>query len=747
MRRVLLSLVWSLASVVALGRGESWVPKPPKSPAVETLTNAARYIEWKWRTDVTDPQTGLNAFALRDRVEAIVKEREATDPWCIVKARCYAEMCDKMSIGVSPHDWFPAIAVWNRYQRPFRRSMERRRDKVFAEQMPATLRRMNEGNKTGKWMHWIDFDHSVPEWEKILKLGFPGMRRRMRENWREEPRYRALAITSDATLRLIGRFVDYAKASPDADSPRMKRQVAALEQLAIGAPRTAYEAMEFIFLYFFCSEHLDVMQCRSLSIIDKILWPYYEADLAAGRTTETEFREQFRHFLWQWGSVDNYWGQPVTMGGTKADGTTEYNPLSMIILDVMDECALPTPKFHLKIADNTPKEILLKSLDMARRHRSLSFCGEKPIRCILMHCGYTADEARRFYTKGCYEFCCPEGANGTGVGYVNLLKPVETLLAEAAAGRFKAASYEDFERAYRALAVTNMSDAADLAFEFEKRLTDINPANFSTLADEHAVKTGKDAFSDGALRGNNTSILTVAFGTAVDALMAVREIVYEKREMSLADLGHLMAANWDGRDDLRMRMLRSKCKWGNNDPVANAAGARLSKAISAAINGRPNSRGGKFYVSGHCARQFVIQGALIGATPDGRRRGDETSKNLSATMGADTEGVTALVKTLGSLDSRDWPGDFPLDVMILPSAVAGEKGLEMMKALVFEYFEQGGALIQFNVFDAAELKDAQNHPEKYENLQVRVCGWNVRWNDLPKVEQDAYIRRAEAIVQ
>ena len=124
---------------------------------------------------------------------------------------------------------------------------------------------------------------------------------------------------------------------------------------------------------------------------------------------------------------------------------------------------------------------------------------------------------------------------------------------------------------------------------------------------------------------------------------------------------------------------------------------------------------------------------------------DNLAVDLSPTMGVDTEGVTALISTLGSLDSRDFPGDFPLDVMLLPHAVSGDKGLEVMKALVFQYYENGGLLIQFNVFDAEELKDAQKHPEKYENLQVRVCGWNVRWNDLPKVEQDAYIRRAEEI--
>lgn len=467
-----------------------------------------------------------------------------------------------------------------------------------------------------------------------------------------------------------------------------------------------------------------------------------------GRTTEAEFREQFKHFLWQWGSIDNYWGQPVTMGGTKADGTTEYNPLSTVILDVMDECALPTPKFHLKVADNTPDAILKKALDMARRHRSLSFIGEKPTRRVLEHLGYTPDEARQFYTKGCYEFCYPKDGNGLGGGHVNLVKIVELMLTDAATNGFAAVTFDDFLAEYLKRAVSTAAEVRDFFFVFEQHLDDVNPALVASLAGEFSVQRGLDALSTGTKSGNKTGICLSGTGTAVDALLAVKELVYEGGEkVSLKELCEILAKNWEGHEKLRLRMLRSKRKWGNNDAEANAIGAKIVKAASAEINFKPNSRGGRFTLSGHNARQFIWEGVLTGATPDGRKAGEEISKNLSPTMGADTEGVTALISTLASLDSRDLPGDFPLDVMLLPYTVAGEKGLETMKALLFQYYTNNGLIMQFNVFDPEELKDAQLHPEKYENLQVRVCGWNVRWNDLPKREQDAYIRRAEAIAR
>ena len=765
-RTISLMILASLTAGMAFGRGENWVPKPPAPPPVETLTNADRDVEWKFRTDVPDPKTGLGADALKERVVKMALELEPKEDWAVVKAKCYAYVSDNMSIDVSPYDWYPAISIWNRYNRPLSPVAWSRDSRISRKHYPEILGPMDAGNNTGRWMVWKDFDHIVPEWEKILALGFPGMKKRLRDNWQETPHYRACEIVADAALRMIDRFVSLGESRlksrvsrPSEPFDRLLQQIASLKRLRAGEPKTAYDAMMFIYLYFICSEHLDIIQCRSLSIIDRTLWPYYRDDLAAGRTTEAEFRDQFKHFLWQWGSIDNYWGQPVTIGGTKADGTTEYNPLSMIILDVMDQCALPTPKFHAKIAKSTPEPVLRKLLDMARRHRSLSFIGEEPTWRVLMHCGATLEEARGFYTKGCYEFCIPNAGNGLGGGHMNLVKQVEYLLAAAAAGKFEAATFEAFVEAYLRNARRDLGKVRDFFFVFEKHLDDVNPANIPSLAVEYSVKTGKDALATGSERGNSTGICLSGFGTAVDALMAVKEIVYEneeckmkneeckKRHCSLNELGEIMAKNWEGHEDLRLRMLRSKRKWGTNDAEANALARRIAKMASDEINGKPNSRGGKFRLSGHNARQFVCEGRLTGATPDGRKKGEEFSKNLSPTMGADTEGVTALVQTLGTLDSIDFPGDFPLDVMLLPYTVAGEKGLDMMKALLDSYYANNGLMMQFNVFDPEELRDAQKHPEKYENLQVRVCGWNVRWNDLPKVEQDAYIRRAEAIAR
>ena len=116
--------------LLTFGRGESWVPKPPPAPPVASLTNEARYVEWKWRTDVTDPKTGVTQELATERLLALSKELEPKEPWNVVKATCFAWLCDNLAIDVAPLDWFPAFACWNRYRCPMKPVLWRRNAEV-----------------------------------------------------------------------------------------------------------------------------------------------------------------------------------------------------------------------------------------------------------------------------------------------------------------------------------------------------------------------------------------------------------------------------------------------------------------------------------------------------------------------------------------------------------------------------------------------------------------------------------------
>ena len=599
-------------------------------------------------------------------------------------------------------------------------------------------------NREGRVSISKDFDHSAPDWADILKIGFPGMKARVDSYAQDTPFYRAEKRTAAAIMRFIDRLVATAKAHPDADSYWMKREIASLERLRTGPPQTVFDVMEFTMVYFILSEPLNYFQVRTFDNIDVRWWPYYQADLAAGRTTEAEFREDFRHFLWQFGSIDNYWGHPIYLGGTNRDGTTAYNPLSLIILDVVEKTALPTPKFQLKMAKNTPDEVWWKALDMLRKHAPLCLMSEENMARSMKPVGLTDEECRDLLIWGCFEYLPRAKGNCTSACRVFLPQPVTEILAKAAKGEFAAATFDDFKREYFRILHDNTDRTAALLCDVEAHLAEVNPALMLSLAVGDALEKGVDAFSLG-YKYNFTTISECGFATAVDSLLAVKEFVYDKKAVSLQELGRILAANWKGREELRLRMKNSKLKWGCGNAEADALAKEVIEGFTSRFVGKPNSRGGVFVCYGINSRGFINQGMATGATPDGRRKGDHFSKNMAPSVGAETEGITGSIKSYGAIAPENFPCGSIYDVMIHPATVSGEKGLRVFRTLVERFYAGGGVAMNITVVSPETLRDAQKHPEKYENLQVRVAGWNVRWNDIPRKEQDEFIARIECV--
>jgi formate C-acetyltransferase len=308
----------------------------------------------------------------------------------------------------------------------------------------------------------------------------------------------------------------------------------------------------------------------------------------------------------------------------------------------------------------------------------------------------------------------------------------------------KIETFDDFYAAYIRQLDYIIESIITCADDFEQYLHEVSPAQVYSATIENSLKTAKDAFHDGSVY-NISAILNAGFATAVDALMVIKEFVFEKQELSLIEFRDILKADWKGHEKLRLKVLRYKNKFGNGIEEVDAAAEGLALFLANKINLRPNARNGFYVIAMHSARAFIRLGQKTGATPDGRLAGEEMSKNISPTMGMDVNGVTALIKSVTRIDSALFPGDFALDVMMHPATVQGEDGLAAMRTLMKTYMDKHGISIQFNIFDARVLLNAQKHPEKYEGLQVRVCGWNVRFNDIDKKEQDAYIKRALSI--
>jgi pyruvate-formate lyase len=225
-----------------------------------------------------------------------------------------------------------------------------------------------------------------------------------------------------------------------------------------------------------------------------------------------------------------------------------------------------------------------------------------------------------------------------------------------------------------------------------------------------------------------------------DCLAAIRHQVFEQGELDLAGLVEALDADFAGREPVRQMLLNKPPKWGNDADEADDLARRIFEAYYAAVNGRPNSRGGHYRINLLPTTVHVYFGKKVGATPDGRRAHTPLSEGISPVQGADRQGPTGVIKSAAKLDHVRTGGTL-LNQKFLPSLLATEEGLDKLAHLVRSYFRLDGHHIQFNVVDADTLRAAQQSPEQYRDLIVRVAGYSDYFVDLGPELQEEIIRR------
>ncbi|MBQ7975541.1 MAG: hypothetical protein IJ300_07630 [Clostridia bacterium] len=709
-----------------------------------------------------DPSTGMNETDLKKGLEEYTAKLEG-EPHPIHKARLFEYVLDNTMIDVNEHDYFIGIYSWGRLISWH--TVFKWRDKV-RNSFPEATETLAKLNNSGATYGWLDFEHTVPDWDSLLELGFTGILNRARDSYeklkasgtltqKQEYFYRGIEIEYKAIIRFIDRLYNYALTKNFDKAPQI---VACLKNLRDGAPQNSYDALQMIYIYFMLSESVDHYQVRSLGYgLDGSLYPFFKKDIENGIYTKEEIGEFIGYFLMQWYAIGNYWGQPFYLGGTNLDGTTKVNELSSFILEVYDELGLHNPKIQIKYSKSTPKDFIIQALEMIRHGvSSIVFCNEDVAVKALMSKGATYEEALDHFISGCYEYGVKAKCIGMDTAYINTLKPVSLVLDngfDVVSGEQvglktgnpeEFTSFKEFYDAYIKQLKYCLNTHIDAAYYHESRIAEINPSLMFSATIPDCVNSLTDALDCGIQ--NDCCVTVNGLGTAVDALMAIYELVFEKKITTIKELKAALANNWNGYMELRAKALNATHKYGVNDAVADNYALAIEMAISELARSKVNAHGGRWGVEMHSARAFIIHGEKTAATPDGRKYGEETSKNASPTPGADTKGITGLINSATTLNTTIADVGFCLDAMLHPSAVQGDDGMDALYAVLDTYMKKGGASIHFNIFNPDMLREAQKNPEKYKTLQVRVCGWNILWNDMPKKEQDAYILRAERII-
>ena len=708
-------------------------------------------------------ESGLDDEQILNGLKQLEKETEYL-PHPIARAKAIQYVLENERLYINEHDYFVGLYSLNRLADSVTFSKWGAESRVLREQ--ELVSQASDFNNSGAVMIWTDYDHVVPDWKSLMELGFAGIRERAREYRKLHEQngtldeevsafFEGIEIEYSAIIDLIDRMYNIAK---EQTFEKASKITTSLKNLRDGKPTDFYEALQLIYIYFIMSESIDSYQARSLGNgLDQTLYNFYKNDLKSGSCTKEDIRNYLSYFLMQWSAIGSYWGQPFYMGGTDLDGNTKYNALSYEILDVYDELEIYNPKIQLKINKNTPDEILNKAFDMVRRkNASIVFCCEPAMIKAIMGYGATYEEALNYDIRGCYETGVRANEVSSSSGYVNAAKAVEYVFTNGFEARLdkqvgiktgdisEIKTFEEFYFAFLKQWEYLIEQSMKITNDAERFLAFINPSSLYSATVETSLKNGKDGYG-GGVKFNNNAMLNCGFASAVDSLMAVKEFVFDKKELTLEELANVLKNNWQGDEILRLKIRKSPHKYGNGDTLADTYAAAMASYFANKVNNVPNGRGGVYKAIFHSARAFINQGEKTGALPDGRCAGEELSKNASSVPGMDKNGVTALVESATKLSPSDYHESLCVDVMLHPSAVKGEEGLKALKGVLMTYLNKGGQSIQFNIFNTETLRDAQANPEKYQNLQVRVCGWNTLWNNMSKKEQDAYILRAENV--
>lgn len=721
------------------------------------------YIRMAYHGYEYDKTTGKDDGEITDGLKKLYDSIKDL-PHPQAKAYAVKYVLENTRIDINEHDWFVGFYSVNRLAG--RITSDRWYNEIFACVIPETDALMKDMNNSGAVSIWPDFDHVVPDWDSVLLLGFSGlMKRALFYRSRHEANgtltesakafFDGIVTEYQAIIDVIDRLYRYSLTKKHAKAEKISQ---CLKNIRDGAPNNFYEALQVIYIYFMISECFDGFQVRSLGNgLDNTLYSFYQNDLKSGTYTREEIKELLKYFLIQWSAIGNYWGQPLYLGGTNKDQSSKYNELSYDILDVYDEIGIYNPKIQLKVNSNTPDRLLDKVYGMIRRgHNSLVLCCEPGMMRAVMSYGATYDEALNMDIRGCYETGVRAAEVSTATGYINAVKAVLYVFSngyDKNLGRTfglktgelcELKTFGDFYNAVIRQWENLIEITIGAASQYEKYLSYINPSNMYSATIESSLEKGADAYQCG-VKFNNSAILNCGFASLVDSVMAVKEFVYDKKSVTLKEFGKALENNWQGFQSLHTQVIKSKHKYGCNDPETDVYTQAMSAYFTAKVSNRPNARGGTFKASMHSAMQFIWQGEKTGATPDGRFGTQELSKNASPSVGMEKNGITALINSALKTRPYTYQESHCLDVMLHPSAVNSDEGTDIMKSLLFTYMQNGGQSIQFNIFDRDMLIDAQKNPEKYQNLQVRVCGWNVLWNNLSTAEQNAYIERSKNI--
>ncbi|MBO5412438.1 MAG: hypothetical protein J6A38_05100 [Clostridia bacterium] len=708
-----------------------------------------RYLTTEYEKPNWIIESGLSLAELTAKVAEFEKENDL--PKALIKAKTFELLIENARIAIDKEDIFQDKFLAGNIMAEQKRAWRKAVEKAYLSEETEETKRAWE--QFGAYSAHGDYSHISPNSRLLMEVGFTGLLQRVEKaekrgglTQKQKEFYQSCKIVLNAMITATNRLAEGVK-------EYNYENYVALSNIAKGAPSNLYEAMQLLTLYFYLHENVAGARVRTLGRLDFMLYPYYKKDLESGRYTKEEIKEMLKFFLYKFWSAKVLYDLPFCLAGKDENGGEVTNELSYLIVETYNELHIYSPKIHIRVSEKTPMDFVKLVLACIRQgNSSFVFVNDEIGTETLRRVGVEERDARNFIPIGCYEPAVWGVEIGcTGNGGVTLPKAVELVFTKGKdyatglpcgveTGEIR--SFEDFVDAVKTQIAYMAEKMTHYVTEIEKHYDKIYPDAILSCQYDASVERGVDVYEGGA-KYNNSSCYFWGIATLVDALCAVKKLVFDENYLTFDELWEALQADWVGYENYRTLALHLDEKYGNGNATADELAVQFSKFCATLVNNKPNGRGGVYKAALFSVDNNVYAGARLMATPDGRKAGMPISKNLCATPAMDKNGITALIHSVTKMDHANFPTGSVLDIVLHPSAVLGESGLHAFYGILITYFKKGGFAMHGNVFNVDDLRSAQKDPEKYANLQVRVCGWNAYFVNLSKVEQDDFIKQAE----
>lgn len=624
--------------------------------------------------------------------------------------------------------------------------------------------------------------HIIANYPRVLMEGFAGIRKRAEE---------LLAVTAGDTKRDLLRAViqccegvrifaqRYSRkakelAEKETDETR-KGEFLKISEICRQVPyrpaRTFHEALQSVWF-----QHMLILMAESYpgpgvshGRFDQYMLPFYETDLRGGKITREEAKELLRCFWIKHNYAYDFFGpsggrqgitsgdgQLITLGGQGLQGEDLTNDLTYMILEVAEEMNMLEPKINVRIHKDTPQPFLDFITGIISRTQGSPFLlnFDSIVIRALENAGLTHEDAVDYAVVGCLENTAQgKDRSGTVDVNINLAKAVELALnqgwdmetnerigaetgdpeAFVSFDAFKQATFDQLRHIIKT-AVETYGVCDELRATYE-------PVPYLSAILDGCMEKGQDINAGGAVY-NFITVEGVGFATACDSLTAVKKLVFEEKKVSMAELLEGLKANFEGKEKLRQILLNRAPKFGNDDPYADDIARELSRFWAMEVSRYVSPHTGRRFRAGYLSWNYFIAFARsTAATPDGRKRGEALSNAVCPAQGRDRKGPTAAFHSVTKLGFDVVPNGASYTPTFSPASLRDEEHRAKFGALLRAYESMGGTAMQINVIDADTLRRAQRHPEEYQNLLVRVTGYNAYFVTIGRALQNEVIAR------